>query len=356
MFTCLVLMGCGLPSSGPTDGAINRFLADEDSSPPFVLINDSVLEKLTAERPKGIPTWLQENIPFTLDMILPGDQLTITVYENISDGLFGSLGGPTIISELRVDTDGMFVFPYAGPILAAGKTTGDIRNAIFNRLAEQTPDPQILVRRLPGTTASISILGDIAGGTFPFDGTTRTLLRAISVAGGVGEKPEATSITLIRGNRRATMLAARLLDGSIDDVNLHPKDVLIVERSSAQFVALGYIGAQALIDFPKKDLSLIEALGLIGGLNPTISNPSGVFIFRHEDRNTMLELGHKIEEPQARIAYGLDMRNPGAFYTASNFMVKDNDVIYVTEATFSRLRSILNPLQSTAGLVEQVSN
>lgn len=351
---CLGLIGCGLPRSGPTNSEVNKFLSDAHSGAFLVPIDKAVAREATTEPSEQVPSWVRKSVRFTQDTILPGDRLTITVYENVDDGLLSVGGQPTIVSELQVEAGGMVVLPYAGRIRAAGNTVETVRNTILRRLEDQTPNPQVLIHRTPGTTASISVLGDIAGGSIPFDGTTRTLLRAVSVAGGFGDNPDTISVTLIRGDRRATMAASGLLDGSVADVNLHPGDVIVAKKSTAQFTALGYFGAQALVNIPSGGLSLIEALGAIGGLNPTASNPSGVFVFRREDKATAVNLGYETDEAQVSIAYGLDLRDPESFYTAGLFMVEDNDVIYVTQAPFARLTSILTsittPVQSAAGL------
>ena len=353
-FASCALVGCALSQAGPTGAAVNQFLSNSHSGALYVPITEQVAESVSAERGSDIPPWVHAGRAVTQDLILPGDRLTVTIYENVEDGLLSNNGQPATVSELQVESSGMVTLPYAGRIRAAGNTTEAVRNIIFRTLSEQTPNPEVLIRRELGAAASVSILGSGGGGTFPFDSSTSTLMRALSVAGALVENAATTSIILIRGERRAAIPMARLLEGTIDDVNLRPRDVVLLEESHPQFVALGYLGSQALVDIPSHDFSLIEAIAQIGGLDTTTSNPSGVFVFRREDREAVQRLGQEASEPEVSIAYGLDMRDPESLLAASIFLIENDDVIYVTQAPFARLTTILNsivtPAQSVRGI------
>lgn len=81
--------------------------------------------------------------------------------KNVDDPLLGAggVGGPTALDEVQVDGAGYIFVPYAGRIRAAGNTPEAIRRIITNKLEDQTPDPQVMVRRLAGDGSTVSITG-----------------------------------------------------------------------------------------------------------------------------------------------------------------------------------------------------
>ena len=85
------------------------------------------------------------------DTIRPGDVLGLTIWENVDDGLLSNEGASaTLLDEIQVDGSGFIFVPYAGRIRASGNTPEAIRRIITTKLAEQTPDPQVQVRRIAG--------------------------------------------------------------------------------------------------------------------------------------------------------------------------------------------------------------
>ena len=89
--------------------------------------------------------------------------------------------------------------PYAGRFKAAGNTPKTVRNIITKKLEEQTPDPQVEVRRIAGDGATVSLMGSVgAQGIYPIERSTRTLSARIATAGRVTIPPEVAQITLIR--------------------------------------------------------------------------------------------------------------------------------------------------------------
>ena len=63
--------------------------------------------------------------------------------------------GPTTLQTVQVDGEGYIFVPYAGSLQAAGNTPESILKVITDQLKEQTPDPQIEVRRIAGDGATV---------------------------------------------------------------------------------------------------------------------------------------------------------------------------------------------------------
>ena len=62
---------------------------------------------------------------------------------------------PNTLQTVQVDGEGYIFVPYAGRLQAAGNTPESIRKVITDQLKEQTPDPQIEVRRIAGDGATV---------------------------------------------------------------------------------------------------------------------------------------------------------------------------------------------------------
>ena len=91
---------------------------------------------------------------------------------------------------------------------------------------------------------------------------------------------------------------------------------------------------------PVKDvvpLSALEALAQVGGLIATSSDPTGVFVFRNEPAEIANEvLGRKDLQGAQRLIYVLNLKEPNGLFLARDFVIRDSDTIYVTEAPYAQ--------------------
>lgn len=104
---------------------------------------------------------------FYVDRIHAGDALTITIWENVENGLFSNLGQKvTTLPSMQVDQLGNIFNTYAGTVKASGRTSNDLCVKITELLETQTPDPQVEVHHEAGNSATVSILGGVGGQVF----------------------------------------------------------------------------------------------------------------------------------------------------------------------------------------------
>ena len=116
------------------------------------------------------------------------------------------------LDEVQVDSEGFIFVPYAGRLRAAGNTPEQLRVLITNKLQEQTPDPQVEVRRAAGDGSTVSLTGTVAApGVYPIERPTRSLLGMLSQAGGVSVASDIALVTLIRGRPKGHRLVRRLV-------------------------------------------------------------------------------------------------------------------------------------------------
>lgn len=347
----LSLAACGLPRSGPTRGEIfaGSVMREGDA---FVLVVDDRINAVAGVVPSlGFHSGLVSSGQGFADIIQAGDTLSITVFENVDDGLIVPQGqNATVLSEVQVDGQGFVFVPYAGRIRAGGNTIEGVRQAITRQLEEQTPDPQVQVARLAGDASSVIVAGEVAApGVFLIDQGTQTIAAAIASAGGTTVDPDVAEVTLVRGGWRGSVFFEDLfMPGG--DVLLRPGDRILVESDDRSFTALGSTGSQAQVVFEDRTVSAIEAIAQVGGLSPTSADPTGVFVFRNEPEEIARQLtGRPDLQGTQRVIYVFDLTRPNGIFFARDFAVRDDDTLYVTQAPFVQFSNVIRAFTGTLG-------
>lgn len=347
-----VLSSCGLPQVGPNKRQIYAGSVQQQGDAFVVAVNDRVTRATAIVPALGFSDTFKNAAILGSDTIQPGDVLGVTVYENVDDPLLGVEGSPaTGLSEIQVDGTGFIFIPYAGRIRAAGNTPEGLRRIITNKLGEQTPDPQVEVRREAGDGSTVSLVGSVgSAGIYPIERPTRTLATMLANAGGVSIEPEIAQVTVIRGTHRGKIWFRDLYDNPELDIALRAGDKVLVEEDSRSFTALGATGGQAQVPFDSQSLSALEGIAQVGGLNAATADPTGVFIFRNEPAEIAGQvLGRNDFEGAQRMIYVLDLTKPNGMFMARDFVVRDGDTLYVTEAPFTQWNRVISAITGTAG-------
>lgn len=355
----LTLASCGLPRSGPTRGEILEGANEMSSGIHVVNVTDAVAEAARSMTSLGFDSAFLNAPASRADRIAAGDTLSVTVWENVDNGLLASVGQKvTQILEIQVDQNGMIFMPYAGNIRAAGKTPEEVRRIVTEKLAGQTPDPQVEVRRLAGDGSTISIIGGVAApGVYPIEASTRRLLAMLSRAGGVMVEPDVAQIRVQRRGKTGSIWLQDLYDNDLANIALRAGDRIIIEEDRRNFTALGAAGMQKRVPFTQRSLNVLEALAEVGGLNATLADPKGIFVFRDEPSFVANRvLGRTdILTPQ-RFAYVVDLTQPTGMFIARDFNVRDGDTVYITEAPFVAWNKIITATVGSLGAVDSVVN
>jgi polysaccharide export outer membrane protein len=323
-----------------------------------VAVNDRVTRVTSVQPALGFTEDFKNAGLLGSDMISPGDTLGLTIWENVDDGLLaGEATNQTILEEVQVDGSGFIFVPYAGRIKAAGNTPEGVRRVITERLDQQTPDPQVEVRRVAGDGSTVSISGAVTGqGVYPIEAPTRTLSAMIAAAGGIAIEPEVAQITVIRGDHRAKVWFQDLFKNPQFDIALRGGDRILVESDTRAYTALGATGTQARVTFETQTLSALEGLAQVGGLTTSAADPTGVFVLRNEPADIANQvLGRDDLTGAQRLVYVLDLTQPNGMFLARDFAIRDDDTLYVTEAPFTQWSKVIAALTGTLGAVGSIS-
>ncbi len=356
----VALAGCGLPRSGPNKAEIFKGSVLKEGDAYIVSVNPRVTRATAVTPAFGFASNFRNAGVVGSDQISPGDTLGLTIFENVKDDpLLGNTGQRvSALSEIQVDGDGFIFVPYAGRIKAAGQSPDGLRQTITRKLDTQTPDPQITVQRLAGDGSTVTLSGFAgAQGIYPIERPTRTLLAMIARAGGVSIEPAVAIVRITRGGHTGQVWLEDLYANPELDIALRAGDKITIERDTRAFTALGATGTQSRVPFETQTLSAIEAIAVVGGLATASADPTGVFVFRNEPAEIAnVVLGRTDLIGDQRMVYVLDLTQPTGMFEARDFLVRDGDTVYVTEAPFVQWNKTLSAITGTAGAASTISS
>ena len=354
-----LVASCGLPRSGPNKSEIYSGSVLEQGD-AFVLVVDDRVNRIAAVTPAlGFSAGFTDAGVVGSDTIRAGDTLGLTIWENVDDGLLVPQGqNATVLEEVQVDGSGFIFVPYAGRVKAEGNTPEAIRRIITDKLTDQTPDPQVQVRRLAGDGATVAIVGAVgAQGVYPIERPTRTLAGMLAAAGGVAVQPDIARVTVVRGNHTGSIWFEDLYGHPGHDIALRGGDRIIGEQDTRSFTALGATGAQDRVQFESQAISAIEAIAQVGGLQSTLADPTGVFVFRNEPEEVAQQLmGRTDITGTQRVIYVLDLTRPNGMFMARDFAIRDQDTVYVTEAPYTQFNKAIAAATGSLSAATNVSS
>lgn len=160
------------------------------------------------------------------DAVHPGDGLEIVVR-----------GQEDLSGDYTVAADGTIRFPRIGVVKASEREPTDIARDIEAQLADGwLRDPQVSVlvaeRQNP---EEVTVLGEVKEqGSYPHDGNL-TLMKAISLAGGLTTAAQQRKVKLIRdtdaGRRTVVVDVQAIIESRAVDLPVEPGDVIVVPES-----------------------------------------------------------------------------------------------------------------------------
>jgi len=360
LIACVVgVSACNmLPAPGPTKSDIYSGSVQKQGDAFIVAVNDNVTRATAVVPALGFPAGFTNAGVVGSDTIRPGDVLSISIWENVEEGILANSTAPAQLNEVQVDGSGFIFVPYAGRIQASGNSPEAIRRIITQKLEQQTPDPQVMVSRVAGNGATVSVTGAVGGqGVFPIERPTRQLGAMLAQAGGLSIPSDTAVVKIIRGGKTGKVWYRDLFEHPELDIALRNGDRILVEEDTRAFTVLGATGTQTRVPFETRSLSAIEAIAQVGGLNATQADPTGVFVFRNEPAEIAAQvLGRSDLIGAQRLVYVLDLTEPNGMFRARDFQIRDGDTVYVTEAPYVQWSKLITAITTTAGAASTVGN
>jgi polysaccharide export outer membrane protein len=196
-------------------------------------------------------------------LVSSGDLLTVDV-----------AGAPEYRHDVRVGSAGDASLPLVGNIKLAGLSTSQAESLVARTLQERGffNDPQVSVFVKEYATEGISVLGEVQHpGIYQLLGH-RTLLDAISAAGGTTPKA-GKKVTITERDRpesSQTVVLSYDEGQTMSNVMVRPGDTVVVSKAGMVYV-VGDVKEPTGIIMENPHLTVLQAIAMAHGTNPTAS-------------------------------------------------------------------------------------
>ena len=332
-----------VPGDGPWMGGAQ---ASSTEALPFDVI-DLTPTSVVAYRPASVdrPSVTSRLSAGGRVAVAPGDVVKVRIFEPYEGSIFPTIQRPGAdLGTQRVTDEGTINIPYVGSVAVAGLDLSQIEQRIAGQLKGKAQDPQVIVEFVSDRTHTVMVSGDVKnpGRVSVLEGT-RSAVDAINRAGGPFNLPAAQAEVVVRRQGQVILTAqyADLLAGA--DIGIQKNDEIVVRPNSRIFTVLGAVQKSGNVDLTKPNLTLLEALGQVGGLSDERANKTGVFVFR---------LGDIQNNAGARArVFRLDLGQPVSIFVAQQFGMQARDVVYVTNAPLYEYNKILTAVYRSFSVV-----
>jgi polysaccharide biosynthesis/export protein len=242
----------------------------------------------------------------------------------------------------NINADGFIQFPYVGALKLAGLTENQASAELVKRLAKYIKDPQITLRIQAFRAGRVYVDGEVRlPGLQAMNDIPMTLPEALSRAGGLTSNADRTGVAVTR-NGETTMISLPLLA----ELGINPSKVMLVagdlvrvsSREESRVFVMGEVLRPVTLLMRNGRLTLNEALGDAGGINPASADPSQIYVVRKG----------VAEQPEI---YHLDARSPAAYALAEGFELKPRDVVYVDPVPLVRWNRVINLILPSSQIV-----
>ena len=242
----------------------------------------------------------------------------------------------------------MVQFPYAGQIKVAGLTEEQARNLLTTTLAHYIRKPKVTLRVQSYRSKRVYIDGEVkTPGLQAINDVPMTLLEALNRAGGMLPTADQSQIALTRGGDTYRINLPQMVQKGVNpaSIMLASGDVVrVMSRDESKVFVSGEVNVPKALTMHNGRLTLNEALGETGGINPLSGDSGQVYVIRKS-----------ATEP---IVYRLDARQQGALAMAEGFELHPKDVVYVASTALANWHRTISQILPSAlsGAVGAVAN
>jgi polysaccharide export outer membrane protein len=320
---------------------------------PIVLpITTQLVQQEKREREQqslqSVNTLIARSEPYRIDS---GDVLSIVVWDHPElTGAQSSPGNDSLSpagmqgasaaaspSGFVVDQSGTVQFPYAGMLKLAGLTEEQARRELSRKLAYYITRPDVTLRVQSYRSKRVYIDGEVkTPGMVAINDIPMTLVEALNRAGGVLPEADQSRIVIVRDGVSYPVNLLQLVQRGVNPASIllvNGDVVRVVSRQESKVFVSGEVTTPRALTMHNGRLTLNEALGEAGGINPNTGDGRQVYVVRNGG--------------DARpLVYHLNARSPSELALAEEFELKPKDVVYVDAtalATWSRVVNLILP-------------
>ena len=334
--------GCASSGMSSSGGSLGHLVESGD-----VEVVKITPELVALNRAKEQPTVSQELLDYRPESyrISPGDTIQVTVWDHPE--LTDASGSEGAEGRL-VHPDGSFYYPYVGTINVEGMKIEELRSVITSKLARYLQTPQVDVN-VVDYGSRVTLQGAFVN-TTPQDITTvpLTVSQAVGTAVIDVEQADLSGLVLTRDGESYTInLDEMHRDREVaPQIYLKPGDRLYLPfNDRKEAYVLGEVLNPQAITFKTSGMTLTQALGRSGGLNPVTAKSEAVYVIRGMDR---------MDQEPAKV-FQLDASSPASFALADEFQIQPGDVVYVGAAGVTQWNRFLSQLLPLSGIIRNAT-
>lgn len=300
--------------------------------------------------------WIGHSHGPKAQVIRPGDQLNLLVWDSGDNSLLTAPEQRVAeLPNMRVSEAGTIFVPYVGKVQVTGRTPDSARQLIQRQMEAIVPSAQVQLAMVEGRGNSIDLVGGVnQPGNIVMPDQDFSVLAAISAGGGVSSAMENPIVKLVRGHDIYSTSVSRLYENPRLDTRLRGGDKVIVENDRRYFLSLGAAGQEAQHAFNRDQVSALDALAIVGGVNDSRADPQGILILR-EYPASAISAGTRGPRLQ-RVVFTLDLTSSDGLFSARNFQIQSGDLVLATETPLTDTRTVLGLVGSVFGVVTGVNN
>lgn len=324
-------------------------------TPQLVKMESALREQQLSQ---DISKLLGKPSPYAIDS---GDVLSIVVWDHpelsnsatTATGMQAGTGADASTSATTappagfiVDHQGEIQFPYAGNVKVSGLTQEQARNLLIGKLSKFLRQPRVTLRVQSYRSKRVYVDGEVRNpGLQAINDIPMSLMEALNRAGGVMPTGDQSQIVINRAGTNYDINLPQLVKRGINPGSIMLADgdvVRIRSRDESKVFVSGEVVSPRALTMHNGRLTLNEALGESGGVNPLSGDGSQIYVIRKNGTD--------------QVVYQLDGRSTGALAMAEGFELSPKDVVYVAAtplANWNRTISLILPsaLSSAVGVL-----
>lgn len=350
VLACTVLL-IGLDAcSPPQDVAdVKQVVAGVDKKDSNFAVQFVTRDTLSmiAEWPDSHPApnrqWISRREASVDPLIKTGDKLTLAVWDNDDSSLLSSPGQKVIqLPDLRVSSSGTIFMPYIDEVQVAGLTPDQARKLIQSKLLSIIPSAQVQLSFASGNQNSVQVVSGLPNpGTIALPDNNTTLTSIMAQAGGLPVAMINPQVNLQRNGKLYRIPADTLLNHPELDTTLKGGDKIFIQPDERYFLSLGAAGKEAMINFPRDNITTLDAMSLVGGLDAGTADPKGILILRDYPQSAVRTDTQK-GPPKSRMIFSFNLTTADGLFSAGAFPIQDRDLVLVTQSPLVNARTVLN--------------
>ena len=347
------LTACTLPRGAALQSEIAQAQNDPES--------DFAIEAVTRENLTYLKTWPEtgwtghyhwfkaQRGPQS-KTIRTGDMINLTIWDSQTNSLLtGVEQKQAPISKLEVSPAGEIFVPYVGDVRVSGMTPDAAREEIQRQLEPIAPSAQLQLSVAPGTRNTVDLVGGVASpGSYPLPNQNYSLLSLIARGGGISPQLKHPIVQLTRGTHKFEIPAEALFADPRKNVTLRGEDKVIITEDDRYFIALGATGSERQVFFQQEEITALEALSLLGGVQDARANLQGILILREYAEKDLRE--DTSGPSKAQTIFVLDLTSADGLFAARNFEIHPEDTVLATESPITSVRTVFGLLGSAIGI------